>query len=290
MPAGYQEHHDVRPPQEQARQPGCEHEMEPQPIIIREGYKGADRLRDKVALITGGDSGIGRSIAVHFAREGAQVAIVYLEEDADARETARMVRDEGADCLLLSGDVSDPDACAGALSAAHQHFGRLDILVNNAAEQHPTGNLLEISNEQLHRTFATNMFAHFYFVKAALPLLRSGGVIINTTSVVAYRGSGHLMDYAASKGAVLGFTRSLAKALLNDGIRVNAVAPGPIWAPLIPATFDADKVEQFGEDKPMGRAGQPAEVAPAFVFLASDDASYMVGQVLHPNGGDFTSS
>jgi len=287
MERRYQKQQERRPPQQQPRQPGREDAMRPRPIYIRDGYRGSGKLAGKVALITGGDSGIGRAIAVHFAREGADVAIVYLNEHDDAKETERLVRAEGQRCLLISGDVGDPDFCRHAVRSAASRLGRLDILVNNAAEQHPKDRIEDISLEQLERTFRTNFFAYFAFAKAALEHLGEGGAIINTASVTAYRGSGHLLDYSATKGAIVAFTRSLSKMLAERGIRVNGVAPGPIWTPLIPASFDAERVENFGASTPMGRAGQPAEVAPAYVFLASDDASYMTGQVLHPNGGDF---
>jgi NAD(P)-dependent dehydrogenase (short-subunit alcohol dehydrogenase family) len=245
------------------------------------------KLAGKVALVTGGDSGIGRAVAVHFAREGADLAIVYLDEHEDARDTQSLVEAEGRRCLLISGDVGDADFCQHAVRSTATQLGRLDVLVNNAGEQHPRERPEQISLEQLRRTFNTNFFAYFSFVQAALQYLGEGGAIINTASVTAYRGSGHLLDYSASKGAIVAFTRSLAKALAERGIRVNGVAPGPIWTPLIPASFSAEHVASFGGDTPMGRAGQPAEVAPCYVLLASEDGSYMTGQILHPNGGDF---
>ena len=264
--------------------------MTPEPVTIRDDYRGSGKLAGKVALITGGDSGIGRAIAVHFAREGASVAIVYLNEDADAEETKRLVEAEGAACLLQRGNVSRAAFCRDTVRAVVECFGALDILVNNAAQQYPADDPLDISDEQLRHTFETNLYPYFYFIRAALPHLRRGASIINTTSVTAYRGSGHLIDYSATKGAIVALTRSLATALADRGIRVNGVAPGPIWTPLIPASFDAEHVQKFGDDTPLKRAGQPAEVAPCYVFLASDDASYMLGQVLHPNGGDFIST
>jgi len=276
-----------RPAQSQAKQPGREHAMEPQPVFIRDDYRGSDKLSGKVALITGGDSGIGRATAVHFAREGADLVIVYLNEDEDAAESRALVENEGRRCLLISGDVRDEDFCRDCVRRAVENFGRLDILLNNAAQQHPTEEVEEISAEQLKDTYATNLFHFFYFSQAALQHLPNDGVILNTTSVTAYRGSHHLIDYSSTKGAITTFTRSLAKSLVDRGIRVNGVAPGPIWTPLIAATFPADAVEDFGGDTPMGRAGQPCEVATCFVFLASEDASYLTGQVLHPNGGDF---
>jgi NAD(P)-dependent dehydrogenase (short-subunit alcohol dehydrogenase family) len=273
------------PPQHQDQQPGREHQMTPKPVTIRDGYEGSGKLRGKVALITGGDSGIGRAVAVHFAREGADVAIVYLAEDRDAAEARSEVEAEGRRCLTIKGDVGDEGFCRQAVERTVGELGKLDVLVNNAAEQHPQDSIEKISSEQLERTFRTNIFSMFHLVKAAMPHLRQGSSIVNTTSVTAYKGSPQLLDYSSTKGAIVAFTRSLSQALAEKGIRVNAVAPGPIWTPLIPSTFPAEKVESFGADVPLQRPGQPAEVAPSFVFLASEDASYLTGQVLHPNGG-----
>jgi NAD(P)-dependent dehydrogenase (short-subunit alcohol dehydrogenase family) len=239
-----------------------------------------------VALITGGDSGIGRAVAIMFAKEGADVAIMYLKEHGDAAETKYLVEAQGRHCTTLAGDVGEESFCQQAVQHTVAALGRLDILVNNAAEQHPQDSIAKITAEQLERTFRTNIFAYFYMTKAALPHLSQGSAIINTTSVTAYKGSPQLLDYAATKGAIVAFTRSLALSLVAQGIRVNGVAPGPIWTPLIPSTFPADKVEHFGANVPMQRAGQPEEVAASYVFLASDDASYMAGQILHPNGGE----
>jgi NAD(P)-dependent dehydrogenase (short-subunit alcohol dehydrogenase family) len=274
-----------RPAQAQDRQPGIEAQMDPPPKSSR-APREEGKLAGKVALITGGDSGIGRATAIAFAQEGADVAVVYLDEHEDARETSRRVEEAGGRCLLLDGDVGDSAFCRRAVDRAVDELGRLDIVVNNAGEQHPQESLTELTDEQLERTFRTNVFAAFYVTRAALEHLGPGGVILNTTSVTAYRGSPKLLDYSATKGALVAFTRSLSQALVERKIRVNAVAPGPIWTPLIPASFPAEKVATFGSDSPMGRAGEPAEVAPCYVFLASQDASFITGQVLHPNGGE----
>ncbi len=281
----------LRPPQTQST-PGEESKMDPRPKFARRDYKGSGKLEGRVALITGGDSGIGRATAVLFAREGADVVIVYLSEDRDAQETARLVEAEGRRCLGIRGDIGDEKTCKKAVKTTVERFGRLDVLINNAAEQHPQDSIEDIDADQLERTFRTNVFGMFHLTRAALPHLREheGASIINTTSVTAYRGSGHLLDYAATKGAIVAFTRSLAQNLAKDKIRVNAVAPGPIWTPLIPSTFPPEKVATFGSDVPLGRAGEPEECATCFVFLASEDASYMTGQVLHPNGGEIVNA
>jgi NAD(P)-dependent dehydrogenase (short-subunit alcohol dehydrogenase family) len=276
----------LRPKQEQAEQPGREHKMKPRPQAELPTQRGSGKLQNKVAIITGGDSGIGRAIAIAFAKEGTDVVIAYLNEHKDATDTKRQVEEEGGRCELIAGDIGDPEHCAQIVRQTVKSFGRLDILVNNAAEQHPQKDIRKITPKQLERTFRTNIFSFFFLIQAALPHLKKGSAVVNTSSVTAYRGSPELLDYSATKGAIVSFTRSLAHALVKQGIRVNAVAPGPIWTPLIPSTFPGAKVETFGSDSPMGRAGQPSEVAPCFVFLASDDSSYITGQVLHPNGGE----
>ena len=275
----------LRPPQKQDK-PGDEYRMLPLPVFDNPAVKGSGKLANKIAFITGGDSGIGRAVAVLFAKEDADIAIVYLSEDKDAEETKNVVEQYGRKCLLIPGDISKEKFCKNAVTKTIKHFGRIDILVNNAATQFESKRIEDISTEQLTKTFETNIFAMFWIVKAALPDMPKGSAIINTTSVTAYRGSAELMDYASTKGAIVGFTRSLAHSLIEKGIRVNAVAPGPIWTPLIVDTFDGDKVAKHGSDAPMKRAGEPVEVAPSYLFLACDDSSYITGQVLHPNGGE----
>ena len=275
----------INPPQQQDHQPGRETEMHPKPDYMPK-FPGNGRLAGKVAIITGGDSGIGRACAVLFAREGAEVALVYLEETEDAKITEAAVRAEGKQALLLRGDVGDKTFCDNVVGKVIEEFGKLDVIVNNAAEQHPREEITDISAAQLRKTFETNLFGYFYLTQAAMPHLGKGASIVNTTSVTAYRGSPQLLDYASTKGAIVAFTRSLAGNLADKGIRVNAVAPGPIWTPLIPATFDADKVAEFGATQPMKRPGQPNEVATCHLFLACEESSYLSGQVLHPNGGE----
>ena len=273
--------------QEQSHQPGIDSKMEPFPIYEREDYKGSDKLKDKVAIITGGDSGIGKSVAIFFAHEGANSVIVYKDQNEleDAEATKERIEDLGQACLLLQGDLGESSFCQQVVEEMLETFGRIDILVNNAAEQHPQESLLDITDEQLEKTFRTNIFSMFYLTKATLPYLKEGASIINTTSITAYEGNDQLIDYASTKGAITAFTRSLAKNLVDKKIRVNGVAPGPIWTPLIPSTFDAEKVKSFGDSAEMKRPGQPAELAPAYVYLASDDSTYVSGQVIHVNGG-----
>lgn len=278
----------ARPPQSQRRQPGREGPMRPAPVAENESLRGSGRLQDRIAIITGGDSGIGRATALAFAREGAHVAVLYLEEQEDSEETARLVEMKDRRCLRIKGDIRSKAHCEKAVARVVKEFGGVDILVNNAAEQHPQKSIQDITEKQLLKTFQTNVFALFHLCAACLPHLEKSrhAAIINTSSVTAYRGSPGLLDYAATKGAIVSFTRSLAGQLVKKGIRVNAVAPGPIWTPLIPATFPADHVATFGSDSPMGRAGEPWECAECFVFLAGDSSSYITGQVLHPNGGE----
>ncbi|KHE71874.1 SDR family oxidoreductase [Halobacillus sp. BBL2006] len=276
--------------QEQSHQPGSESKMDPQPLQADEDYQSGNKLKGKVALITGGDSGIGRSVAIGYAKEGADVAISYLEEHEDAEWTKKKVEEQGRRAILLAGDVGEESVCKEAVDRTVNELGQLDILVNNAAEQHPTDDIMNISTEQWERTFKTNIHSMFYLTKAALPHMKKGSAIINTASVNPYIGNEHLVDYTTTKGAVVAFTRSMAKQLVGKGIRVNGIAPGPIWTPLIPSTFDEEKVEQFGTNTPMGRPGQPVEHVGSYVLLASDDSTYMTGQFIHINGGMFTSS
>lgn len=271
------------PPQHQNQQPGFEYLMDPRPVFDKP--KKAKKLEGKTAIITGGDSGIGRAVSVLFAKEGANVVIVYLNEHQDAEETKQFVEKEGVKCLLIAGDVGDEAFCNDVVGQASQVFPSIDILVNNAAEQHVQPSIEKITSHQLMRTFQTNIFSMFYLTKAVLPHLKKGSSIINTASITAYKGNKTLIDYSATKGAIVTFTRSLSQSLVQQGIRVNAVAPGPIWTPLIPASFAAKDVEVFGSDVPMERPGQPVEVAPSYLYLASDDSTYVTGQTIHVNGG-----
>lgn len=276
-------HH--QPPQQQDHQPGREHAMTPEPEYIRRDYRGSDKLKGKVAVITGGDSGIGRAVALHFAREGADCVLAYLEETHDAQATQKLVEAEGRRCLLIQGDVGEAAFCQDVIQRTLDTFGKVNILVNNAAEQYDWDDITQIPDEQLTRTFQTNLFSHFYLCKAALPHMHEGDSIIATSSINAFKGNDTLIDYSATKGAIQGLIRSLAVSLVDRGIRANAVAPGPVWTPLIPASFKADKVADFGGQVPMDRPGQPSELGPAYVYLASNESSYMTGQTLHLNGG-----
>lgn len=279
-----------QPPQQQDRQPGLTSEMTPKPQDEGREYKAAGKLKGKAAIVTGGDSGIGRATAIAFAKEGADVAIVYLDEHEDAEDTKKLIEQEGVRCLTIAGDVGDDIFCRDAIDKTVKAFGRLDIVINNAGEQHPQDSIEDITAEQLERTFRTNIFSMFYLTKAAMKHLKPGASIVNTASVTAYRGNKQLLDYSSTKGAIVSFTRALSQSLAEKNIRVNAVAPGPIWTPLIPSTFDEKKVASFGQHTPLGRAGQPDEVATCFVFLASNDSSYITGETLHPNGGDWVGS
>ncbi|MGX7594730.1 SDR family oxidoreductase [Planococcus plakortidis] len=286
----YEKIHDQVDPQEQDRQPGLESEMSPEPIYDDENYKGAGKLEGKVALITGGDSGIGRAVAIAYAKEGANIAIAYLDEHEDADRTIDAVKAYGVEAQKFATDVSQVENCHQLVVDVIGEFGQLNVLVNNAGKQFPKDDFLDISPEQLRETFETNIFSMFYLTQAAIPHLSKGDSIINTSSVTAYRGSPELIDYSSTKGAITSFTRSLSANISEQGIRVNSVAPGPIWTPLIPATFSAEKVGQHGGDTPMERRGQPAELAPAYVYLASADSTYVTGQAIHVNGGDFITS
>lgn len=274
------------PPQHQNHQPGHQNEMTPQPKSNKKHMHGSNKFKDRVILITGGDSGIGRAASIAFAKEGALIAINYLEETDDAKQTKKLIEEQGSSCFLLPGDISKEKACEKIIKDCVKHYGKLDVLINNAAVQFPQKSIEDITEEQLYKTFSTNIFSYFFMTKFALPHLKKGASIINTASVTAYRGSKDLIDYSSTKGAIVAFTRSLSSSVVDKGIRVNGVAPGPIWTPLIPASFDEKKVAHFGENTPMKRPGQPEEVAACYVFLASDESSYMTGQILHPNGGE----
>lgn len=276
----------IRKPQHQPR-PGSERKMQPQPVFDHPDKKGSDKLKNKIALVTGGDSGIGRAVSILFAKEGADIAIAYWKEHADAKETKRIIEERYArQCLLLPGDLGKEKHCKAAVKKTIAAFGRINILVNNAALQYENKELEELTTRELLKTFETNIFSFFWITKATLPHMKRNDCIINSSSVTAYRGSSTLLDYSATKGAIVTFTRSLAANLVKKGIRVNGVAPGPIWTPLIPSSFKGKRVAQHGSDAPMQRAGEPIEIAPSYLFLACDDSSYMSGQFLHPNGGE----
>ncbi|MDX8045766.1 SDR family oxidoreductase [Gracilibacillus sp. S3-1-1] len=275
----------VLPQQHQDRQPGFEYKMTPLPVSIHSHYQGSNKLTDKVAIISGGDSGIGRAVAIHFAKEGADIAIIYFDEDQDANETKKLVETEGRNCSLFRGDIASSSFSNEVVEKVIKEHGKIDIVVNNAAVQYPQQDFLNITDAQLEKTFQINIFGYFYLTRAALPHLKEGNVIINTSSITAFHGNETLIDYASTKGAITTFTKSLAKSLATQGIRVNSVAPGPIWTPLIPASFDENQVSTFGSDTELARPGEPAEVAPAYVYLASEDASYITGQTIHVNGG-----
>ncbi len=276
---------NIHPLQQQSK-PGKEKLMHPKPVFDFPDKPGYGRLKDKIAIITGGDSGIGKAVAVLFAKEGADICISYLNEHKDAKETKEIVESYGRNCLTIAGDISKEIICKKILQRVKKEYGRIDVLINNAAIQFEQKSVEDISTKQLMTTFATNIFSYFWFSKYALPMMKKGSCIINTTSVTAYRGSAQLIDYSATKGAIVSFTRSLAHNLVDKGIRVNGVAPGPIWTPLIADTFDAKKVARHGSDAPMHRAGEPVEVAPSYLFLATEDSSYITGQIIHPNGGE----
>ena len=273
------------PEQKQEKQPGFESLMNPRPIFENPNCVGSGRLINKVAIITGGDSGIGKAVALAYAREGADIAIIYLDEHEDAQDTQKLIEDKGRKCILIAGDLGDDTFCNEAVTRTIKEFNKIDILINNAAEQHPQNSIEDITKEQLEKTFKTNIFSMFYMVKATLPHLDEGATIINTSSVTAYEGHKTLIDYSSTKGAIITFTRSLALSLATRKIRVNSVAPGPIWTPLIPSSFTASEVGKFGSNTPMGRPGQPVELAESYVFLASEGSSYISGETIHVNGG-----
>ncbi len=281
---------EVKKAEQLRTRPGKQVEMSTKPAINNKDYKAAGKLKDKVAIITGGDSGIGMATAIAYAKEGANVTIVFLNEETDAAEAKTEIEDQGVNCLAIEGDIGDEEFCKAVIQKTVDEFGKLDILVNNAGEQHPQENPEDISSYQFERTFRTNVFGMFYLTKAALPHLKEGSAIVNTASITAFKGHPTLLDYSSTKGAIVSYTRTLAQQMAKRGIRVNAVAPGPVWTPLIPSTFSKDQVKEFGKDTAMGRPGQPEELAPAYVFLASSDSSYITGQTIHVNGGIIVNS
>ncbi|HHT86606.1 MAG TPA: SDR family oxidoreductase [Clostridiales bacterium] len=278
------------PPQHQPQHPGNQERMNPKPVTYDDSYIGTNKLKDMVAIVTGGDSGIGQAIAIIYAKEGANIVVPYFTESGDANETARIVQQTGRRCVLVKCDLRQEQSAREVVDTTLREFGKIDILVNNIAVQYPQNSIEDITAEQLDNTFKTNIYSYFFMTKAVLPHLKAGSAIINTTSVTAYKGSTDLIDYSATKGAIVSFTRSLSLSLAQREIRVNAVAPGPVWTPLIPSSFSPEKVEQFGSDVPMQRAAQPVEIAPAYVYLASKDSSFVTGQVMHLNGGVITES
>ncbi|WP_133130737.1 SDR family oxidoreductase [Legionella yabuuchiae] len=276
----------INPPQQQQKQPGLQHKMRPEPISIYDDYKAAGKLKGKVVVITGGDSGIGRAIAYHSIKEGAKVAFIYLDESADAETTLNEIKGMGGEAIAIKQDLSRRAGCKTAVKQCLEKFGRLNILINNIAIQYPTTDVQDISPNDLEQVFATNVFSYFFMIQEVLPHLKHDDVILNTTSITAFRGSEHLIDYSATKGAIVSLTRSLASLLIKKGIRVNGIAPGPVWTPLIPASFTEEEVATFGSQSPMNKPAQPADIAPTYIFLASKDSQFITGQILHPNGGE----
>ncbi|KTD57053.1 acetyoacetyl CoA reductase [Legionella santicrucis] len=277
---------EIQPPQKQKKQPGLQNEMIPEPISIYDDYQAANKLKNKVILITGGDSGIGRAVAYHCIEEGAKVAFVYFNETIDANRTLQEIKKRKGQAIAMQYDLCKKESCRKAIEKCLDRFGKINVLINNIAVQYPTKNVRKITSQRLRKVFTTNIFSYFYMIQEVLPHLNKGDSIINTTSITAFRGSEHLVDYSATKGAIVSLTRSLAALLIDNEIRVNAIAPGPVWTPLIPSSFSKEAVAKFGADSPLGRPAQPADIAPCYIFLASKDSAFMTGQVLHPNGGE----